>query len=87
MRAASALLIAMATLLSAGSASGFSCGQRDPRDLAREAQVVVAGVIEAESMFGMRVRVDRVYVGQAQQTITVLPGQWNANRVWPRSCG
>jgi hypothetical protein len=22
-----------------------------------------------------------VYVGQAEQTITVLPGQWNANRV------
>lgn len=81
MRAASALLIAITTLLSAGSASGFTCVQRDPRDLAREAQVVISGVIEAESMFGMRVRVDRVYVGQAQQTITVLPGQSNANRV------
>jgi hypothetical protein len=81
MRAASALLIAIGTLLSAGSASGFTCVQRDPRDLAREAQVVVSGVIEAESIFGMRVRVDRVYVGQAAQTITVLPGQWNANRV------
>ena len=81
MRAALALLIAMATLLSASSASGFSCVQRDPRDLAREAQIVVAGVIEAESMFGMRVRVDRVYVGHAEQTITVLPGQSNANRV------
>jgi hypothetical protein len=81
MRTASALVIAMATLLSAGSASGFSCVQRDPRDLAREAQVVISGVIEAESMFGMRVRVDRVYLGQAEQTITVLPGQGNANRV------
>jgi hypothetical protein len=80
-RAASALLIAMATLLSAGAASGFSCVQRDPSVLARESQVVVAGVIVAESMFGMRVRVDRVYLGKAEQTITVLPGQWNANRV------
>ena len=81
MREASALLIAVATLLSAGSASGLSCPQRDPRDLARVAQVVVAGVIEAESMFGARVRVDRVYLGQAEQTITVLPGTGNANYV------
>lgn len=81
MRAASALLIAIATLLSAGSASGFTCAQRDPSVLASEAQVVVAGVIEAESTFGIRVRVDRVYLGKAEQTITVLPGQWNANRV------
>src|SRR5687768_16057572 len=29
----------------------------------------------------MRVRVDRVYLGKAEQTITVLPGQGNANRV------
>jgi hypothetical protein len=81
MRAASALLIACATLLSAGSASGLSCPQRDPRDLARAAQVVVAGVIEAESMFGARVRVDRVYLGRAEQTITLLPGTGNANYV------
>ena len=81
MRAALALVIAMATLLGAGSASGFSCVQRDPRDLAREAQAVISGVIEAESMFGMRVRVDRVYLGQTAQTITVLPGQSSANRV------
>ena len=81
MRAASALLIAIVTLLSASSASGFSCVQRDPSVLASEAQVVVGGVIEAESIFGMRVRVDRVYRGKAEQTITVLPGQSNANRV------
>ncbi|HET9808101.1 MAG TPA: hypothetical protein VFQ66_00300 [Candidatus Limnocylindria bacterium] len=81
MRAASALLIAIATLLSAGSASGFTCVQRDPSVLAREAQVVISGVIEAESMFGIRVRVDRVYLGKAEQTITVLPGQRIANRV------
>ena len=81
MRVASALLIAGVTLLSAGSASGLSCPQREPRDLARAAQVVVAGVIEAESMFGARVRVDRVYLGQAEQTITLLPGTGNANYV------
>jgi hypothetical protein len=81
MRAASALVIAMATLLMAGSASGLSCPQRDPRDLARAVQVVVTGVIEAESMFGARVRVDRVYMGRAEQTITVLPGTGNANYV------
>src|SRR5688572_21445226 len=81
MRAAPAFLIAIATLLTASSASGFSCVRREPRDLARDAQIVVAGVIQAESIFGMRVRVDRVYLGQAEQTITVLPGQSNANRV------
>jgi hypothetical protein len=81
MRAASALVIAMATLLSASSASGLSCPQRDPRDLARAVQVVVTGVVEAESMFGARVRVDRVYLGRAEQTITVLPGTGNANYV------
>lgn len=81
MRAASAFLIAILTLFSASTAYGFSCVQRDPSVLAREAQVVVAGVIEAESMFGMRVRVNRVYLGKAEQTITVLPGQGNANRV------
>ena len=81
MRAASALVIAMATLLMAGSAAGLSCPQRDPRDLARAVQVVVTGVVEAESMFGARVRVDRVYMGQAEQTITLLPGTGNANYV------
>src|SRR5688572_29937184 len=81
MRAASAFLIAIVTLLGASSARGFSCVQRDPSVLASEAQIVVSGVIEAESMFGLRVRVDRVYLGQAEQTITVLPGQSNANRV------
>ena len=81
MRAASALVFAIATLLSAGSASGLSCPQRDPGDLARAAQVVVTGVVEAESMFGARVRVDRVYLGGAEQTITLLPGTGNANYV------
>lgn len=81
MRAASALVIATATLLMAGSASGLSCPQRDPRDLARAVQVVVTGVVEAESMFGARVRLDRVYLGRAEQTITVLPGTGNANYV------
>jgi len=81
MRAASALLIAIVTLLSAGSASGLSCVQREPRDLARAVQVVVTGVVVAESVFGARVRVDRVYLGQAEQTITVLPGTGNANYI------
>jgi hypothetical protein len=81
MRAASAFLIAIVTLLSASSASGFSCVERGPSVLASEAQIVVGGVIEAESIFGMRVRVDRVYLGKAEQTITVLPGQSTANRV------
>jgi hypothetical protein len=71
----------LAALLSAGAAAGFSCAPRDPRELARAAQVVLAGVIEAESVFGMRVRVTSVYMGAAEQTVTVLPGQGNANRV------
>ena len=74
-----ALIVVMA--LVPHPANGFSCAQRDPRLLAREAQVVLAGVIEAESLLGMRVRVDRVYQGSAEATITVLPGQGNANRV------
>jgi hypothetical protein len=78
-RATVALILIV--LVSAYPASGFSCAQRDPRDLARGAQVIVAGVIEAESVLGMRVRVQRVYQGSAEGTITVLPGQGNANRV------
>lgn len=65
----------------AGPASALSCPQRDPGDLVRSVTVVVTGVVEAESMFGARVRVDRVYVGQAEQTITVIPGTENANYV------
>lgn len=81
MRAASVIVIAMASLLMAGSASDLSCPQRDPRDLVSAVQVVVTGVVEAESVFGARVRVDRVYLGRAEQTITVLPGTGNANYV------
>lgn len=71
----------VATPLLPSPADGFSCAQRDPRLAAREAQVVLTGVIEAESLLGMRVRVDRVYQGSAEATITVLPGQGGANRV------
>jgi hypothetical protein len=78
--AAFVFAIVLATLLT-NAAAGFTCVPRDPRDLARAAQVVVAGVIETESAFGMRVRVTNVYMGRAEQTITVLPGQGNANRV------
>lgn len=39
------------------------------------------GRIEAESVAGIRVTVERVYAGTAERTITVLPGQWNARRV------
>lgn len=69
------------------STLAFTCHPRDPRELAREADVIVDGVIEAESIFGMRVRVERVYPGRlysggsAERTIMVLPGQANANRV------
>jgi len=77
MRLASVLAIALATLLLAGPASALSCPQRDPRDLARAVPVVVTGVVETESVFGARVRLDRVYQGRAEQTITVLPGTGN----------
>lgn len=70
------------------STLAFTCARRDPRELAREADVIVDGVIEAESILGMRVRVEQVYPagrlysgGSAERTITVLPGQGNANRV------
>ena len=41
---------------------------------------VVEGVIEAESIFGIRFRVERTYAAEVARTIT-LPGQANANRV------
>jgi hypothetical protein len=73
---AAALLVMVP--VTAYPANALSCPQRDPRDLARGAQVIVAGVIEAESLFGMRVRVERVYQGSAARTITVLPTQGSA---------
>jgi len=75
------LALAMTTLLGTYPATALSCVARDPRLFAQEAQVVVSGVIQAESLLGIRVRLDRVYKGTAEQTITVLPGQGNANRV------
>jgi hypothetical protein len=78
---ACALSLALTTLLGTYPASALTCPQRDARDLAREVQVVVGGVIQADSDLGTRVHVDRVYKGTAEQTITVLPGQGTANRV------
>lgn len=82
------VVIALVFVLVATPASAFTCAPRDPRELAREVDVIIDGTIEAETVFGMRVRVERVYAagrlysgGSAEQTITVLPGQGNANRV------
>jgi hypothetical protein len=75
------LALVLTTLFGTYPASALSCPQRDPRDFAGAAQIVVSGAIQAESLLGIRVRVDRVYQGTAEQTITVLPGQGNANRV------
>ena len=79
-----ALSLALAMLLGASPAAGFSCAPRDPRAAPTEAMqgkwTVVEGVIEAESFFGIRFRVDRAYAGETARTIT-LPGQSNANRV------
>lgn len=78
------MALALATLLAADPADAFSCAPRDPRAAPTEALqgkwTVVEGVIEAESLFGIRLRVDRVYAGEVARTIT-LPGQSNANRV------
>jgi hypothetical protein len=78
----------LAMLLGAGAASGFTCAPRDPRAAPTEAMqgnwTVVEGVIEAESILGIRFRVERTYertyAAQVARTIT-LPGQSNANRV------
>jgi hypothetical protein len=76
--------LAVATLATVGLAAGFSCALRDARAAASEAVqgkwTVVEGTIEAESLFGIRFRVDRAYAGEIARTIT-LPGQSNANRV------
>src|SRR6266542_2628766 len=80
--------LALVTLLADGPAAGFSCAPRDPREAPTEAMAsggkVVEGVIEAESIFGIRFRVERTYertyAAEVARTIT-LPGQSNANRV------
>jgi hypothetical protein len=78
------LALVVAALFGTNSAAGFSCAPRDPRAAPTEALqgkwAVVEGTIEAESLLGIRFRVDRVYAGQVARTIT-LPGQANANRV------
>lgn len=84
------LALALATLLGASPAAGFQCAPRDPREAPTEAMAsggkwkVVEGVIEAESVFGIRFRVERTYertyAAEVARTIT-LPGQANANRV------
>lgn len=87
-RLAMGLALALAMLLVGGPAAGWSCAPRDPRDAPTEALQgkwkVVEGVIEAESIFGIRFRVERTYertyAAEVVRTIT-LPGQVNANRV------
>ena len=82
-------VLTLAMLLATIPAAGWSCAPRDPREAPTEAMAsgkwkVVEGVIEAESAFGLRFRVEhtyeRTYAAQVARTIT-LPGQWNANRV------
>lgn len=84
-----AVALTLAMLVGAGAAAGFSCAPRDPREAPNEAMAsgkwkVVEGVIEAESIFGIRLRVERTYertyAAEVARTIT-LPGQSNANRV------
>jgi hypothetical protein len=72
-----ALWLALAMLLGASAAAGFSCAPRDPRVAPTEAMqgkwTVVEGVIEAESLFGIRFRVDRAYAGE---TVPLAPFGW-----------
>lgn len=81
---APSVALALATWLGASPATGFTCVPRDPREAVNEATAVVEGVIEAESIFGIRFRVERTwertYAATVARTIT-LPGQSNANRV------
>lgn len=78
------LTLALLMLVSASPAAGFTCVPRDARAAAAEATAVVEGVIEAESIFGIRLGVERTYertyTATVARTIT-LPGQANANRV------
>src|SRR5687768_11265306 len=79
-------VFALAMLHATTPAVGWSCAPRDPREAPTEAMAsgkwkVVEGVIEAESAFGLRFRVERTYertyAAEVARTIT-LPGQWNA---------
>lgn len=83
------VVLALALLVGANSAAGFTCAPRDPREAPTQAMTsgqwkVVEGIIEAESVFGIRFRVERTYertyAAEVARTIT-LPGQSNANRV------
>ena len=79
------LVFAVFALLGASPAAGSSCDQRDPTKAPTEAMqgkwTVVEGVITAESFFGLRFQVDRMYVGEAARTITLPGPQSNMNRV------
>ena len=67
-----ALLVLALVLADAAAAS--SCAMTLPRDVVGSKVVtVVEGTVEASSLFGTRVRVQRVYVGDAHRTITVFP--------------
>lgn len=88
-RSAASVVLALAMLVGASSAAGFTCAPRDPREAPTQAMAsgqwkVVEGIIEAESVFGIRFRVERTYertyAAEVARTIT-LPGQSNANRV------
>ena len=88
-RVALSLALTVAMLFGTDLAAGFSCAPRDPRAAPTEALAsgtwkVVEGVIEAESLFGIRFQVERTYertyAAEVARTIT-LPGQSNANRV------
>jgi hypothetical protein len=88
-RLAFGAVVALAMLLATLPAAAWGCAPRDPREAPIEAMAsgkwkVIEGVIEAESAFGLRFRVERTYertyAAEVTRTIT-LPGQWNANRV------
>lgn len=86
MRAVAVPLVLLAALLGqAAPAAALSCAARDPQDAVRDGWVIVDGVVEAESFLGIRVHVERVYLGSAERTITVLGGQsGDAHRVGTR---
>ncbi|MGH2796152.1 MAG: hypothetical protein ACRDM0_00405 [Thermoleophilaceae bacterium] len=70
----------LAALVLSSAAAAFSCVQVHPRHLIGWGIVVAEGEVQSSSALGARVRVDRVYEGSANRTITVWPGRWDPVR-------
>lgn len=72
--------VGLLTIVLGSVAAGFSCVQLPPSKLLGWGIVAAEGVVESSSFLGARVRIDRVYVGDINRTVTVWPGRWDPVR-------